>query len=79
MVLEHWQAWDINCLSRKTVPVSDHPHGKEMFPNVQSEPPRCSFVLFPHVLSLVTGEKRWSALSPPPLLRKLLGSNKVAS
>ena len=26
-------------LSRKPVPMSDHPHGKEIFPNAQSEPP----------------------------------------
>lgn len=36
--LKHWQAWDINHLSKKTVPVFNHPLGKEMLPNAQSEP-----------------------------------------
>lgn len=29
----------------------DHPHGKEIFPNVWSELPWCGFVLFPGILS----------------------------
>jgi len=36
--LEQLQAWAINHLSRKYIPVFDRPLGKEMFPNVQSEP-----------------------------------------
>lgn len=39
MSFEHWQVWDINYLSRKPVPVSDHLHSREMFPSVQCEPP----------------------------------------
>jgi len=34
--LKHWQAWGIDHLSRKTVPVFDHPLSKEMLPNVYS-------------------------------------------
>jgi len=37
--LKHWQAWGINHLSRKPVPVSDHPLSKGMLPNVWSKPP----------------------------------------
>lgn len=37
--LEHLQAWSINHLSRKSVPVFEHLHDKEIFPNAQSEPP----------------------------------------
>lgn len=34
MSLEHWQAWDINHLSRKPVTMFDHPHGsKKKNPN----------------------------------------------
>ena len=39
MRLKHWQAWGIDHLSRKPDPMFDHPLGKEMLPNVQSEPP----------------------------------------
>lgn len=37
--LEHWQASGINHPARKPVPVSDHPHNTDIFPNLQSEPP----------------------------------------
>jgi len=36
--LKHRQDWGINHLSRKPVSVLDHALGKEMLPNVQSEP-----------------------------------------
>jgi len=39
MPLKHWQAWGIDHLSRKPVPMFAHPLGKEMLPNVQSEHP----------------------------------------
>ena len=39
MLLEHWQAWGIDHLSRKPVPVLDNPLSEEMFPHVQPEPP----------------------------------------
>jgi len=39
MPLEHQQAWGIDHLSRKPVPGFHHPLGKEMLPNIQSEPP----------------------------------------
>lgn len=38
MPLEQWQARGINLLSRKPVSEFDHPYGKEIFPNVHSEP-----------------------------------------
>ena len=38
MPLKHWQAWGIDHLSSKPVPVFDHPLGKEILPNVQSKP-----------------------------------------
>jgi len=38
MPLEHWESRGINHLSRKRVPVSDHSLGKEMLPNIQSNP-----------------------------------------
>jgi len=37
MPLKHRQAWGIDHLSRKPVPVFDH--SKEILPNVQSKPP----------------------------------------
>lgn len=36
-----WQAWDTDHLCRKPLPEFNHPHGREIFPNVQSE---CIFV-----------------------------------
>ena len=39
MPVEHWQAWGINQLSKKSVPEFSHPHGKEMFQAAQSDPP----------------------------------------
>lgn len=39
MHLKHWQAGDIDHLSRKTVPVFDQPLGKEMCSNIEFEPP----------------------------------------
>lgn len=39
MPLEYWQAWDINHLSGKLVPVFIHTHGAEVFPYVQSSVP----------------------------------------
>jgi len=39
MSLKHRQAWGIDHLSSKPVSVFDHPLGKEMPPNVKSEPP----------------------------------------
>ena len=36
---EHWQAWGFDYLSRKPLPVLNHPLDKEMLPDVQSEPP----------------------------------------
>jgi len=35
---KHCQAQGISCFFRRPCPVSDHPHGKDNFPNVQSDP-----------------------------------------
>lgn len=40
MFPEHWEAWSINCLSRKLLPVVDYPHGKEIFLMLSLIPPR---------------------------------------
>lgn len=37
MPLEQQQAWGINHLSMKPIPMFDHPHSKEFIHNVQSE------------------------------------------
>lgn len=60
----------INFLSKKPVPVFDHPFSKEVFPDVRSEPPQLSSVSFPHVLPSVTREQRPAPPSALPLLRK---------
>lgn len=39
MLLKCCQTGDIHPLSRKPVPISDLPLGKEVLPNVQSKPP----------------------------------------
>jgi len=52
---KHWQAWGIDHLSRKPVPVSDHSLGKEMFPHVQSEPPFVQLWTIP--MGLITGSQ----------------------
>ena len=39
MPRKHGQAWGIDHLSGKPVPVFDHPLAKEMLPTVQSKPP----------------------------------------
>lgn len=39
MSFGHWWAWGLNHLSRKLVPAFSHPHLKEFFPSVLSEPP----------------------------------------
>jgi len=71
MPLKHWQAWSFDHLSRKPVPVFDHPLGKEMLPNVQSEPPLTQLLTIP--MSPVAGYHRaeLSTSLSPPLLRKL--------
>lgn len=37
MPLKPWQAWGTDHLSKKPVPVFDHPLWKETFPNIKSE------------------------------------------
>lgn len=58
-------------LSKKIVPVFDHPHSTEAFPHAQSETPQHSFILFPHVLSLVPWEQNLAPPSGLPLHRTL--------
>lgn len=73
---ERWQARGIRYLSRKSVPVSDHPYSTEMLSNVQSEPLVQLCAIPMHVLSLVTREKRPappSALPSPGSCREQWG------
>jgi len=47
---EHWQAWGINQLPRKSVLAFDRSQSKLVFPNVQSEPPLaqlCAILMHP--------------------------------
>lgn len=53
MPLKQSEAWGIDHLSRN--PISSLT--KEVLSNARSESPWCSFVLFPHTLSLDTREK----------------------
>lgn len=64
MPLEHWQSRGMqgHDLAQKPVSGFDHPHGQEIFPDTQPEPPQHSFVPFPCVLLLVNREKK---LAPP--------------
>lgn len=48
MTLKHWQVWGINH-SRKPVPMFDHHLGKEILPNVKSEPPLMQLWTIPMV------------------------------
>lgn len=38
ILLKHWQSWDINHLSRKSVPVFNYLLGKGMLSNIYSKP-----------------------------------------
>lgn len=38
MSLEYLQAWIVNNLCKKPIPVLDHPRDKEIYPYIQSEP-----------------------------------------
>jgi len=39
MVFEHLQGWGLHHFPGQSVPMSDHSFSKEIFPNIQSEPP----------------------------------------
>lgn len=71
MPFKHWQDWDINHIFRKSVPVFDHPLGREMLPHIQSKAPQHSFEPFPYVLSLDPRKKGSAPPSPHSPLRKL--------
>lgn len=47
MFLVYWQSWSINHLLRTSVPVFVHPTGKDIFLNVQLEPPQVQLCAFP--------------------------------
>lgn len=47
MPLERHLAWGSHYLSRKPAPVSDHPHNKEIFIIVCSEPPLAQLCVIP--------------------------------
>lgn len=56
MLLKHSKAWGIDHLSRKPISVFKHLSLKKYFLMASLNLPRCSFELFPHVLSLDTRE-----------------------
>ena len=56
MSFEYLQGRRHNDLSGKPAPVFDHPHSKNLFPDVQMEPPVFRFV--PIVSGPVTGHHR---------------------
>lgn len=65
MPLEHSQAWEINHLTRKSVPGSGHPHNEGIYPSAQSEPPLHVFVPFPSILSSATRRDHYLPLHFP--------------
>ena len=67
--LEHWETWSINHRSRKPVPVFDHPHSTEIFPNAQTDPPQAQLFTIPILPSV--WRRRTQHLPLLPLLRKL--------
>lgn len=66
MPLERLWAWGSSHLSRKLVPVYDHPHGTEMLPNSQSEPCQHGFLPFPHIPTSVPRIRAWQPPSAFP-------------
>lgn len=65
--LKHRQAQDIYHLFRKPVSVFDNSVGKEIIPNVQSEPSLMQFRTIPtHPTTGSQGEELSTALSPFP-------------
>ena len=67
MPLKHWQAWGINHLSRKPVPVFDHPLCKEMLPNVKFKPPLMQLWTIPtRPVNGYQGEELSTSLSTSP-------------
>jgi len=77
MPLEHWQAWGIDHLFRKPVPVSDPLLVKKCFLMSSLNLPWWSFELLPHVLSLDPRKKRSEPLSPCPLLEELQRATRL--
>ena len=67
MPLAHWQAWGINQVSRKPVPVFEHSPSAEMSPSVRSQLPLYGIPTHPVSYE---GEKRLSPPSLLPLLQK---------
>lgn len=71
MPFEHCRTWGISHLSKKPVVVSDHPHSKEAFPNIEFEPPLAHLCVIPTLSVIGYHEQRPILPSSFPLLRKL--------
>ena len=79
MPLKQWQAWGIDHLSRKHVPVLDHRLGKEVLPNVQSEPPLVQLWAIPTLpVTGYQGEELSTSLSTSPP-QEAAESNEITS
>lgn len=72
---EYWQAWGINPLSRKPVSAFDYLHGKEKFPNVQSE------LLLVHLWAIPAcpAVSYWGEVISTSPLQEFLESNEIES
>lgn len=78
--LELWWAWCCWQVPGETVPSHGCPPSWwRTFSNVQSELSWCNFILFPHVLVLVTREGRSAASPLLPFLRMLWTATRVPS
>lgn len=61
MPLECWQAWGHQLLVYKAWEMFDHPHSKEIFPNIWSEPSLVQYCAVPrHPVWFPEGRWRWS-------------------
>ena len=61
---KHCQAQGISCFFRRPCPVSDHPHGKDNFPNVQSDPSLAAVCHSPPCCQLLGAEPGTSLCFP---------------
>ena len=70
MPLEHWQAWGNSHPSQPPVPMSDHPHSTEVFPNAKCDP------LLAQLCITSSQEQSWAPPSSSPLgkLQRLVRS-----
>lgn len=79
MPLEDCQAWDINHLIRKPVPEFDHYHGKEKFPNFQSELPMVQLCAIPRCSIIASQEEETAASLSISPSQEVAESNKITS